>query len=90
MNIVRAHAPVESRRIGILISGRGSNMLAIARAAQNGRIENAQVAVVVSDNLDATGIELAHELGIPTHVVERRGRARAEHCLLYTSDAADE
>ena len=79
MNIVRAHAPVESRRIGILISGRGSNMLAIARAAQNGRIENAQVAVVVSDNLDATGIELAHELGIPTHVVERRGRARAEH-----------
>lgn len=72
-------ANASRRRIGILISGRGSNMLALAHAAQRGQIENAQVVVVVSDKKDASGIERAHELGITTCVIERRGRSRAEH-----------
>lgn len=74
-----ANAANEPRRIGILISGRGSNMLALARAAKSGRIKNAQVVVVVSDRAEAHGIERARELGIATRVIERRERARAEH-----------
>lgn len=76
---VEADESNEPRRIGILISGRGSNMLALARAAQDGRIKNAQVVIVVSDRADAHGIELARELGIATRIVERRNRPRAEH-----------
>jgi phosphoribosylglycinamide formyltransferase-1 len=66
-------------KLGILISGRGSNMLAIARAAQSGVIPGADVAVVISDKPDAAGLEKARELGIETLAVERRGRTRAEH-----------
>jgi phosphoribosylglycinamide formyltransferase-1 len=66
-------------RIGILISGRGSNMLAIVEAVRDGRIPNAEVAVVISDQLDAVGLVKAKEHGIETLVVERRGRKREEH-----------
>jgi phosphoribosylglycinamide formyltransferase 1 len=66
-------------RLGILISGRGSNMVALIDAAQSGRIPNAQVAVVISDKPDAAGLAKAQERGIETVVVERRGRAREEH-----------
>lgn len=74
-----SNAAREPRRIGILISGRGSNMLALARAAQRGQIKKAQVVVVVSDRSDARGIEPARELNIATRVIEKRGRTRAEH-----------
>jgi len=66
-------------RIGILISGRGSNMLALADAISEGRIHGAEIAVVVSDHQDAPGILSAAERGIATRVIERRGRTRAEH-----------
>ena len=66
-------------RIGILISGRGSNMLAIVEAVRDGRIPNAEVAVVISDQLAAMGLVKAKEHGIETLVVERRGRKREEH-----------
>jgi phosphoribosylglycinamide formyltransferase 1 len=66
-------------RIGILISGRGSNMLAIVEAVRDGRIPNAEVAVVISDQLDAVGLVKAKEHGIETLVVERCGRKREEH-----------
>jgi phosphoribosylglycinamide formyltransferase-1 len=65
--------------LGILISGRGSNMLAIADAVGEGRIPGARVAVVVSDKPQAAGLRLAAERGIETVVVERRGRTREEH-----------
>jgi phosphoribosylglycinamide formyltransferase-1 len=67
------------QRIGILISGRGSNMLALEKAVRDRRIPNAQVAVVISDHRDAAGLELAREHGLETLSVERRGRTRAEH-----------
>jgi phosphoribosylglycinamide formyltransferase-1 len=67
------------KRIGILISGRGSNMLALAEAVRDGRIPNAQVAVVISDQRDAAGIERARERGLETVLIERRGRTRVEH-----------
>jgi phosphoribosylglycinamide formyltransferase-1 len=69
----------ERARIAILISGRGSNMVALADAVRDGRIANAKVTIVISDQPNAAGLDKARELGIETLVVERRGRPRAEH-----------
>lgn len=66
-------------KIGILISGRGSNMVAIVDAVKSGEIADAEVAVVISDKADAAGVDKAKERGVETVVVERRGRMRAEH-----------
>ena len=66
-------------RLGILISGRGSNMIALADAVRDEKIPNAEVAVVISDKASAAGLLKAGERGIETLVIERRGRARAEH-----------
>ena len=66
-------------RIGILISGRGSNMLALAEAVSAGRIRNAEIAVVISDQASAAGLGLARERGITTEVIERDGRSREAH-----------
>jgi phosphoribosylglycinamide formyltransferase-1 len=54
-------------------------MLAIVEAVRDGRIPNAEVAVVISDQRDAVGLLKAKEDGIETLVVERRGRQREEH-----------
>ncbi|HYO92476.1 MAG TPA: phosphoribosylglycinamide formyltransferase [Pyrinomonadaceae bacterium] len=67
------------RRIGILISGRGSNMMALADAVRDGHIPGAEIAVVISDKANAAGINRAQERGLKTLVIERRGRSRAEH-----------
>jgi phosphoribosylglycinamide formyltransferase-1 len=66
-------------RVAILISGRGSNMTALADAIQNGQINNAEIALVVSDRPDAAGLGLAKERGLNTLLVARRGRPREEH-----------
>lgn len=66
-------------KIGILISGRGSNMLAIVEAVASGEIEDAEIAVVISDKADAVGLAKARERGIETVIAERRGRKRLEH-----------
>jgi phosphoribosylglycinamide formyltransferase-1 len=66
-------------KLGILISGRGSNMLALVEAVRGGRVPGAEVAVVVSDKAGAAGLGLAAERGVETVVVERRGRTREEH-----------
>ena len=66
-------------KIGILISGRGSNMVALAEAVQSGAIENCEIAVVVSDKAGAQGLQRAELRGLETLVVARRGRAREEH-----------
>ena len=55
--------------LGILISGRGSNMEAIIKACQANQI-NATVNVVISDKRDAKGIEIAKQLGITTFVLD--------------------
>jgi phosphoribosylglycinamide formyltransferase 1 len=68
-------------RIGILISGRGSNMLALADAVSEGRISGAEIAVVISDHGDAAGLARAAERGIATAAIERKGRTRIEHDL---------
>jgi len=68
-----------AHRLGILLSGRGSNFLAIAEAIEQGRIANARIAVVISNRRDAPGISLAQNRGLATEVIEPRGRPRAEH-----------
>jgi phosphoribosylglycinamide formyltransferase-1 len=66
-------------KIGILISGRGSNMVALVDAVRTGEIPASEVAVVISDKSDAAGLEKARERGVETVVIERRGRTREEH-----------
>jgi phosphoribosylglycinamide formyltransferase-1 len=66
-------------KIGILISGRGSNMTAIAEAVGSGEIPNSEVAVVISDKTRAEGLEKAKARGIETVVITRKGRSREEH-----------
>jgi phosphoribosylglycinamide formyltransferase 1 len=66
-------------KIGILISGRGSNMTALVDAVASGEIPASEVAVVISDKARAAGLEKARERGVETAVIERRGRTREEH-----------
>jgi phosphoribosylglycinamide formyltransferase 1 len=66
-------------RLGILISGRGSNMTALIDAVQLGEIASSKVAVVISDRPAAAGLQKARERGVETAVIERLGRTREEH-----------
>ncbi len=67
------------KRIAILISGRGSNMIALADAVRDGIIRDAEIAVVVSDRADAAGLARARARGIEALVIARQGRSREEH-----------
>ena len=66
-------------KIGILISGRGSNMVALVDAVAAGEIPDSQVSVVISNRADAAGLEKARERGVETVVIEQNGRTREEH-----------
>ena len=66
-------------RLGVLLSGRGSNFLAIADSVAAGRIPNAEIAVVISNKADALGLAAARERGLPALAIEANGRKRAEH-----------
>jgi phosphoribosylglycinamide formyltransferase-1 len=67
--------------LAILISGRGSNMEALARACANGTLA-ARVAIVVADRGGAAGIDTARALGIETAILVHAGDSRAfEHAL---------
>ena len=68
-------------KIGILISGRGSNMVAIVEAVQSGQIPDSEVVVVICDRSSADGIQKAIDRNIETVVVTRRAktRTREEH-----------
>src|ERR1700748_510501 len=67
------------RRIGILISGRGTNMRAIIEAVQSGRLENCEIGVVISDRERAAGLQIANEHGMCAVALPRDGRTREEH-----------
>lgn len=69
----------DAGRFAVLISGRGSNMLALVNAAQAGRIP-ALPAVVISNVAAAPGLAAASDLGVPTAVVDHLASAnRQEH-----------
>lgn len=59
-----------SKRVAILLSGGGSNMVALVRSMQGDH--PAQPVLVISNNADAGGIARAQELGVPTDVIDHR------------------
>jgi phosphoribosylglycinamide formyltransferase-1 len=65
--------------LGILLSGRGSNFLAIADAIASGKIPNARIAVVISNLANAQGLAAARDRGLTAIAIEAKGRKRAEH-----------
>ena len=65
--------------LGILLSGRGSNFVAIADSIDAGRIPNARIAVVISNSADAPGIGTARQRGLSALVIPSKGRPREEH-----------
>ena len=67
------------QRLGILLSGRGSNFLAIAQAIREQRLLGAEIAVVLSNKPDAPGLTAATSLGIPAFAVPSAGRSRTDH-----------
>ena len=67
------------QRLGILLSGRGSNFLAIAKAIGEQRLPGAEIAVVLSNVEDAPGLAAARELNLPAFAIPAAGRRRAEH-----------
>ena len=64
------------RRIGVLISGRGSNFEALAESCAAGRIPDAEIALVVSNREGAPGLERARARGIPARVIPSKGLER--------------
>jgi phosphoribosylglycinamide formyltransferase 1 len=64
------------KRIGVLLSGRGSNLVALAESVSAGRIPDAEIAIVVSNREGAPGIDKAKERGIATRVIPSKGLER--------------
>lgn len=67
------------KRLGILLSGRGSNFAAIADNIAQGRLKGCEIAVVISNKAGAPGLLAAGERGLKAQVIESSGRKRAEH-----------
>jgi len=66
------------KKLGILLSGRGSNFLAIADSVQAGRLA-AEIAIVISNRADAPGLEAARDRGLHARLIPSKGRTREEH-----------
>jgi phosphoribosylglycinamide formyltransferase-1 len=67
------------KSLGILLSGRGSNYVAIADSIEAGRIADARIAVVISNTADASGIATARRRGLNAQVIRSKGKPREEH-----------
>jgi phosphoribosylglycinamide formyltransferase-1 len=67
------------KNLGILLSGRGSNFVAIADSIAAGAIPNARIAVVISNRPDAPGLETARQRGLNAIAIPSKGKPRAEH-----------
>src|ERR1700722_14923220 len=65
--------------LGILLSGRGSNFVAIADSIDGGRIRNVRIAVVISNKADVPGITSAQRRGFDSLVIPSKGKPREEH-----------
>src|ERR1700685_2550170 len=65
--------------LGILLSGRGSNFVAIADSIDAGRVPDARIGIVISNKPDAPGIITARERGLQAIVIPSKGRPREEH-----------
>ena len=67
------------KNLGILLSGRGSNFVAIADSIAAGRIPDARIAVVISNCADAPGLATARQRGLDTLAISSKGKPREEH-----------
>jgi phosphoribosylglycinamide formyltransferase 1 len=72
-------SPDAPLRLGVLLSGRGSNCLAIAENIRSGKLEGVEIAVVISNVADAPGLAAAAQIGLPTSELVSKGRPREEH-----------
>ncbi len=68
-----------AKRIGILLSGRGSNFEALAESIAAGRIPNAEIAIVISNREGAPGIERARQRGLDARVIPSKGLQREDY-----------
>jgi phosphoribosylglycinamide formyltransferase 1 len=66
-------------RVGILLSGRGSNFVAIAESIRAGRLKGVEIAVVISNVAEAGGLRAAREQGLICEEFVSKGRKRVEH-----------
>jgi phosphoribosylglycinamide formyltransferase-1 len=73
------------KRIGVLLSGRGSNFEALAANVASGRIPNAEIAIALSNREDARGIEKARVLGIEARVISSKGLEREAYDKLVVT-----
>ncbi len=68
----------ETKKLGILLSGRGSNFEAIADSIKAGKL-HAEIAIVISNRADAPGLESAKRRGLNAQLIPSKGRVREEH-----------
>ena len=73
------------KKIGVLLSGRGSNFEAIADSITAGRIPDAEISIVISNREDAPGLVRAAERGIPGHVIPSKGVEREAYDRLVVA-----
>jgi phosphoribosylglycinamide formyltransferase-1 len=73
------------KRIGVLLSGRGSNFEALAANVASGRIPKAEIAIALSNREDARGIEKARALGIEARVISSKGLEREAYDKLVVA-----
>jgi phosphoribosylglycinamide formyltransferase-1 len=78
------------KKIGVLASGRGTNLQAIIDACKDGTIPDAEVALVLSDSTDAYALERAKKDGIPTKVILREDFEKVKGFNMALGDALDE
>lgn len=74
-----------NKRIGVLLSGRGSNFEALADSIAAGRIPNSEIAIVLSNREGAPGIAKARARGIPTQVIPSKGLEREAYDKLVVA-----
>jgi phosphoribosylglycinamide formyltransferase 1 len=78
------------KRIGVLLSGRGSNFEALADSVAAGRIPDADIALVLSNREGAAGVEKARARGIPTRVIPSKGLEREAYDKLAVAALREE
>ena len=69
----------QTKKLGVLLSGRGSNFVAIADNIAKGKLTGCEIAVVISNKADAPGLASARERSLTAVAIEANGRKRAEH-----------
>lgn len=75
-----------SHRIGVLLSGRGSNFVALADSIAAGRIPGAEIVIVISNRDGAPGLALAEARGIKAKAIPSKGLAREEYDRLAVEE----